>query len=173
MMDFLTLAKERYSVRKLSDKPVEQDKIEKIIEAGVVAPTACNLQPFKIWVMQSPKALDKVCQTNSFKFVKQAPVIFVIGGKADEAWKRIYDGRNFVDVDTSIVATHMMLEVQDLGLGTTWVGYFDPDKMKALFPEMDGYELTCIFGVGYPADDAAPAEGHTTFKERDALVTIL
>ena len=172
-MDFLTLSKERYSVRKLSEKPVEQEKIDKIIEAGIVAPTACNLQPFKIWVMQSQEALDKARQTNSFKFVKEAPVIFVIGGKADEAWKRSFDGHNFVDVDASIVATHMMLEVQDLGLGTTWVGYFDPDKMKVLFPEMKGYELICVFGVGYPAEDASPADGHTSFKERDELVAIL
>lgn len=172
-MDFLTLAKERYSVRKLSGKPVEQDKIDKIIEAGIVAPTACNLQPFKIWVMESAEALEKVRQTNLFPFVKQAPVIFVIGGNADEAWKRKYDGHNFVDVDTSIVATHMMLEVQDLGLGTTWVGFFDPDKMKALFPEMEGYELLCMFGVGYPAEDSTPADGHTSFKEREALVSIL
>ena len=172
-MDFLTLAKERYSVRQLSDRPVEQEKIDKIIEAAIVAPTACNLQPFKIWVLQSPEALDKVRQTTPFRFVKEAPVVFVIGGDAEAAWKRRFDGHNFVEVDTSIAATHMMLEVQDLGLGTTWVGHFDPNKMRELFPEMQKYELLCIFGVGYPAEDASPADGHSSFKNRDELVEVL
>lgn len=123
--------------------------------------------------MQSPEAREKVCQTTSFPFVKAAPVVFVIGGDPDSAWKRRFDGHSFVDVDAAIVATHMMLEIHDLGLGTTWVGYFDPDKMKALFPEMAGCELLCVFGVGYPAEDAVPADGHTTFKSRDKLVTVL
>ena len=172
-MDFLSLAKERYSVRKLADTPVEQEKIDKILEAAMVAPTACNKQPFKIWVLQSESALEKVRQTNPFSFVKEAPVVFVIGGDPELAWKRDFDGHNFVDVDASIVATQMMLEVQDLGLGTTWVGHFDPAKMQALFPEMAGYALTCLFGVGYPAEDAAPAPGHSSFKAKDELVAYL
>ena len=172
-MDFLTLAKARYSVRKLADKPVEQEKIDRIIDAALAAPTACNLQPFKIWVLQSPESRQKAAQANHFAFVKDAPVVFVIGGDPDEAWKRGFDGHNFVEVDVSIAATHMMLEVQDLGLGTTWVGHFDPDKMKALFPEMQGYELLCVFGVGYPAEDSTPAPGHSASKSREQLVTVL
>ena len=172
-MDFLTLAKERYSVRKLTGRPVEQEKIDRIIEAAIAAPTACNLQPFKIWVLQSPEALEKVAQTNPFQFVKEAPVAFVIGGDPAEAWKRSFDGHNFVEVDASIVATHMMLEVQDLGLGTTWVGHFDPNRMKELFPEMKDYELLCVLGVGYPAEDSVPAPGHSASKSREQLVTVL
>ena len=172
-MDFLTLAKERYSVRRLTDRPVEQEKIDKIIEAAIAAPTACNNQPFKIWVLQSPEALEKVCQTTPFKFVKEAPMVFVVGGDAGAAWKRRFDDHNFVDVDVSIVATHMMLEVQDLGLGTTWVGHFDPNRMRELFPEMKDYELVCVFGVGYPAADATPADGHAASRGRDELVSVL
>lgn len=172
-MDFLTLAKARYSVRKLTDRPVEQEKIDKIIEAAIVAPTACNLQPFKIWVLQSADALAKVGQTTPFQFVKEAPVVFVIGGNSEEAWKRRFDGHNFVEVDTSIAATHMMLEAHDLGLGTTWVGHFDPNKMCERFPEMKGYELLCVFGVGYPAEDSTPADGHTASKSVDELVAVL
>ena len=172
-MDFLTLAKERYSVRKLDSRPVEREKIDKILAAGMAAPTACNNQPFHIWVMQSKEALEKVAETTRFPFVKEAPVVFVIGGHPGEAWKRGFDGRSFVDVDASIVATHMMLEVHDLGLGTTWVGSFDPDKLKGFFPQMEGYELTCLFGVGYPAADAVPADGHAASKGKEELVTVL
>ncbi len=172
-MDFLSLAKARYSVRKLADRPVEQEKLDKILAAAMAAPTATNSQPIKIWVMQSPEALEKVRQTNSFPFVQAAPVVFVVGGDPKTAWKRPFDGHSFAEVDASIVATHIMLAVQDQGLGTTWVGYFDPDKMKALFPEMEGYELVALFAVGYPAEDSAPSERHALSRPADELIRVL
>lgn len=172
-MSFLKLARERYSCRSFTDQPVEQEKIDRIIEAGRLAPTAVNLQPAKIWVFRSPEALEKLRQTTPFPFVKQAGVVFVIGGDPDAAWKRHYDGKNFVDVDSSIIATHMMLEIQDLGLGTTWVGHFDADKLAALFPEMQGYNLTAMFPVGYPSEVAKPANTHTEYKPTEEMVKVL
>ena len=73
---------------------------------------------------------------------------------------RSFDKKNFADVDASIAATHMMLEIEALGLGTTWVGHFDAPKLKELFPEMADYELVAIFPVGYPAEDAKPSTRH-------------
>lgn len=172
-MDFLTLAKERYSVRKLSAQPVEPEKVEQILEAAVAAPTATNAQPFKVWVMQSAEAREKAASTTPCAFVKDAPVVFVIGGYPEKAWKRPFDGHNFADVDASIVETHMMLEVHDLGLGTCWVGFFDPAKMKQLFPQMEKYELVCVFAVGYPAADAAPSDRHALSRPREELVETL
>ena len=172
-MDFLTLAKERYSVRSLSDRPVEPEKIEKILEAGIAAPTAKNGQPFKIWVMESEQARAKAAEATPCAFVKDAPVVFVIGADPEAAWKRPFDGHNFADVDASIVATHMMLEVHDLGLGTCWVGFFDPAKLKGAFPQMEKYELVCLFGVGYPAADAAPSDRHALTRPREELVETL
>lgn len=170
-MDFLTLAKERYSCRKFSDRPVEQEKLEKIMEAGIAAPTAVNKQPYKIWLMQSEKAVEAISQITRFSF--DAKVFFVVGYKEDEAWVRKYDGRNFADVDASIVAAQMMLEIQDLGLGTTWVGHFNGPKLKELYPEMENYGLIAIFPVGYPAEDAEPAEHHFVRKSREEAVTVL
>ena len=171
-MSFLNLAHDRYSCRSFSDRPVEQEKIDTIIEAGRVAPTAVNFQPAKIWVFKSKEALEKLYQTVPFPFVKQAQVVFVIGGDPESAWKRHFDGKNFADVDSSIIATHMMLEIQDLGLGTTWVGHFNADKLAELFPEMKGYNLTAMFPVGYPADNAAPSNTHTVYKPMDEMVSI-
>lgn len=74
---------------------------------------------------------------------------------------RPFDKKNFADVDASIAATHIMLAIEDLGLGTTWVAHFDAPKLKELFPEMADYELVAIFPVGYPAEDAAPSPRHT------------
>ena len=172
-MDFLPLAKDRYSVRKLKDQPVEQEKIEKILEAAMVAPTAANYQPFRVWVMKNPEALEKVRSAVPMPFVQESPVVFVVGGDPETAWTRSFDGHNFADVDASIAATHMMLEVHELGLGTTWVGYFDVDKMVSIFPEMKGYSLVAVFGVGYPAEDSEPNKLHSTFKDKDQLFTIL
>ena len=157
-MSFLDLAKKRYSCRKLSAQPVEEEKLQKILEAGNLAPTAHNNQPLHIWLLESAEAMEKVSQTTSFIF--GAPVAFVVGSKADDAWVRPFDKKNFADVDASIAATHMMLAIEDLGLGTTWVAHFDAPKLKEFFPEMADYELVAIFPVGYPAEDAAPSLRH-------------
>ena len=121
-MDFLKLARERYSCRQLSDKKVEKEKLDKIIEAGILAPTATN------------EAKEKLAKANRYQF--GAEVFFVVGAKEDEAWVRKFDNHNFSEVDASIVATHMMLEITELGLGTTWVGHFDAPLLQEEFPEM-------------------------------------
>ena len=161
-MDFLDLARARYSCRKFSDRPVEPEKLDKILEAAAAAPTACNFQPWKVWVLQSKEAMDKARSITPCHF--GAPLILAVGACASEAWVRPSDKRNFGDVDASIVATQIMLEVQDAGLGTTWVGFFDVPKMKELFPEMADYDLIALFPVGYPASDAEPADKHTQRK---------
>ena len=91
----------------------------------------------------------------------------------DEAWTRKYDGRNFADVDASIVGTHIMLAAHDLGLGTTWVGHFDAPAVKEAFPETAGYDLVALFPIGYPAADAAPSAAHLEHKSAEELVTRL
>ena len=170
-MDFLELAKKRYSCRQLSDKKVEKEKLDKIIEAGILAPTATNAPPYKIWLIESCEAKEKLAKANRYQF--GAEVFFVVGAKKDEAWVRKFDNYNFADVDASIVATHMMLEIADLGLGTTWVGHFDEPLLKEEFPEMKDYELIAIFPVGYPAEDARPAERHNIRRTVEEAVAYL
>ena len=170
MKDFLQLANDRYSVRKFADRDVEQEKIDKIVEAGIKAPTACNLQPFKIWVVKSEDAKNKINKANPFQFVHQAPVLIVVGAKNEEAWVRKFDGKNFADIDASIVATHIMLAIHDLGLGTTWIGHFDEKLLKEQFEEMRDYNLIAIFPVGYIADDCVPAKGHSEYRAYDEIV---
>ena len=157
-MSFLELAKARYSCRKLTDKAIEPEKIERILQAAIAAPTAKNLQRYTIWQVQSPEAFDKLKQTTNYTF--GAKLAFVIGAKKDGAFDRPFDNKNFAEIDAAIVATHLMLAVQDEGLGTTWVGYFDAPKLQELFPEMQGYELIAIFPVGYPAETAKPSGRH-------------
>ena len=166
MTNFLELAKARYSCRKLTDRQIEPEKIDRILQATIAAPTAKNIQPYKIWKVSSPEAKEKIQQVAKFPFVKESAVIFVIGAKKDDAFTRPFDNKNFAEIDATIIATHLMLAVQDEGLGTTWVGYFDAPKLQELIPEMQGYELIAIFPVGYPADDAKPSNRH---EERRAI----
>ena len=170
-MEFLELAKARYSCRKLTAKEIEPEKIERILQAAIVAPTAKNIQPFKIWKVTTPSAMDKLKQTTKFTF--GAELALIVGVKYDNAFVRPFDNVNFALIDGSIVATHIMLAVQDEGLATTWVGYFDAPKLKELFPEMQDYELIAVFPIGYPADDAKPSNRHEDRKNIAELVTEL
>ena len=172
-MKFLELARERFSCRKFSDKPVEDEKITAILEAGITAPTAKNVQPVKIWVMKSEDALAKIRSCTPFKWMENVSVVFAVGGTTEGAFVRPSDNRNFEDVDASIVATHMMLEVQNLGLGSTWVGFFDTDKLHELFTETQGWDMVALFPVGYPADDAEPSERHALRKSITEMVKFL
>ena len=170
-MNFLELAKARYSCRKMSEKPVEPEKLEQILQAGIAAPTAKNLQPYKIWVIKSAEAMEKIKQATHFTF--GANIVLAIGGKKSEAFVRPSDNENFAIVDASIVATHLLLAIQDAGLATTWVGMFDAPKMKELFPEMQDYELVALFPLGYAADDAKPSPRHEDRRSMNEAVVSL
>lgn len=157
-MSFLDLAKARYSCRKLTDAAIEPEKIERILQAATAAPTAKNLQRYTIWAIKSPEAFDKLKQATPYTFGSK--LAFVVGAVKDGAFDRPFDNKNFAEIDAAIVATHLMLAVQDEGLGTTWVGWFDAPKLQELFPQMQGYELIAIFPVGYPAAEAKPSPRH-------------
>ena len=164
MTDFLELARSRYSCRAFTDEPVEDEKIEVLVEAAIAAPTAVDKQPWRLWVVQSPEAVERLSSLTRFSF--GARTILMLGARADEAWVRKYDGRNFADVDASIVGTRIMLAAHDLGLGTTWVGHFDAPAVAEAFPETVGYDLVALFPLGYPAPEGGPAPKH--FERRPA-----
>ena len=170
MEDFLSLAKARYSCRRLNGGAIPAETLEKILEAGRCAPTAHNNQPVKIWVIESPEALAEVKAAAQFPFVQAADCILAVGALPSEAWVRPFDGKNFADVDGAIVATQMMLAIHDLGLATTWVGHFDADKLKAAFPEMIPYDMIALFPLGWPAEEAKPSRLHEDRKPAEESV---
>ena len=161
-MDFLNLAGKRYSVRKFSDKPVEKEKLDKILEAGRLAPTACNNQPQKIIVINDKPALEKVNKCTRYGF--GAPVVLIICYNKGESWKRSSDGKDMGDVDAAIVTTHLMLAAASMGLGSTWVGSFDPAAARREFALPDNIIPVAFLPVGYPAEDAMPSGNHSSRK---------
>ncbi len=167
-MDFLRLATERYSVRKFTDKHLEQRIIDKILAAGHVAPTGCNYQPQRILVLNTDESIQKLKGCTKCHF--GAPTAMLVCYNKDETWTRPYDGATSAPVDACIVTTHMMLMAHSLGVGSTWVMHFDPFKMREAFDIPENIEPVALLVMGYPADDAAPLHLHDTYRALDEVV---
>lgn len=162
-MDFMTLAKQRYSVRAFDPRPVESEKLKKLVEACRIAPTAKNQQPQKVFFATSDEAIKKLNELSPC--IYGAPVVIVMGYDKTLTWvhpdhPEIHSGY----VDASICLTHMMLEAQELGLGTCWVARFDPYATKEALGLDDNIVLTALMPVGYPAEKAAPSDRHESYR---------
>lgn len=168
--DFLTLAAERYSVRSFSSTPVEQEKIDKILEAGKLAPTAVNSQPQKIYVIKSAEALKKANEISPC--IYGAPSVFLMCYDDNHVCKRGESG-NYGDIDCTIVLTHMMLEAYNLGIGTCIVGMFTPEEAVKAFNLPKNIHPVLLMPFGYPAEDAQPSPRHTEYRPLDETVEIL
>ena len=163
-MSFIEIAKMRYSVRKYSDRAVESEKLEKIIEAAHVAPTAANLQPVKLIVVQSEEGLNKLGKAaNTY----DAPIAIIVCADHSKAWIRPFDGKKTTDIDATILTDHMMHEATELGLGTCWVCYFKADIISKEFRLPDNLEPINILAIGYA--DEIPADSNRHVKERIAV----
>lgn len=147
-MNFIDLAKKRYSVRKYEEKEVETEKLNKILEAARVAPTAANLQSQRLIVIKQKDNLEKLKKGAN---VYGAPIAIIVCSDHNESWKRPLDGRDSADMDASIITDHMMLQATDLGLGTIWVGYFNEKIIKESFNIPENIEPISILGIGYSA----------------------
>jgi nitroreductase len=175
-MSFVQLMAARYSVRKFRDTPVEKEKMDQILAAARNAPTAGNRQPQRIAVLEKPEDLAKMdrCTTSRFG----APLAFLIcydknaavtreDGKQDPGWGSASIAGM---VDASIATTQMMYQAQDLGLGTTWVMWFDPFKARSEFNIPDNFVPVAFLPTGYAAPDAAPSDQHLNRFPLDKLV---
>jgi len=171
MTDFLTLAKERYSVRRFANRSVSQEDIDCILRAGQLAPTACNNQPQHVYVIRSEEALAKMRRCTKCHF--DAPLGMLICSDLNQTWKRRYDGADSCWVDASIVTTHMMLEAHERGVGSTWVMYFDPEAVKTEFELPDNLLPVALLVMGYPAEDAQMNPLHEQTKTIEEMVTYL
>jgi nitroreductase len=161
-MNFLELAKKRYAVRGYTTQKVEKEKLDLILEAGRVAPTGANLQPQEIIVVQESAGLEKLKKAAN---VYGAPLAIIVCCNKKTVWKRPYDGKNLVDIDTSIVTDHMMLQATELELGTIWVCYFKPQVIKKEFALPEYIEPVNILGIGYASGQAASPDRHAGMRK--------
>jgi len=156
-MNFLELARKRFSVRNFEAKRVEEDKLSQILEAGRVAPTAANHQPQRIIVVRGDAGLAKLKKAAN---LYEAPLAVIVCADRKEAWKRPFDGKDTVDIDASIVTDHMMMEATELGLGTVWICYFKPDVLRKEFNLPDHMEPVNILAIGYAKGQIASPDRH-------------
>lgn len=161
-MDFSKLAADRYSVRKFSSDPVSDADLSAILEAARLAPSAVNKQPWRILVLRKPESMEKLRECTKYTF--DAPLALAVCAVPGEAWVRPFDNDNAALVDAGIIATHIMLAVHSLGLGSTWVGYFDPAAFRKAFNLPDTVVPVAVFPIGHPAPDAKPAPMHASRK---------
>lgn len=169
MMNFLELAKKRYSVRNYSEKKVEQEKLDKILEAAHVAPTAANLQPVHLIVVQSEEGLAKIEKGTN---IYSAPLAIMVCVDHSKEWVRPFDKKQSGDIDAAILTDHMMMEATELGLGTVWVCYFKPDVLKKEFSLPDNLEPVNILAIGYSDEEPLDTERHSSMrKSMSALVS--
>ena len=168
-MTFQELAKNRYSVRSFQDRPIEEEHLNLILEAGRVAPTACNFQPQKIYVARSAEAREKLASVCRCTF--GAPVILVVCYDRTLEWKnKLTPGVTSGETDAAIVCTHMMLQAADLGVGSCWVGYFNPDKVAEVLGLPENLTVSALLPIGYPAENAEPLPLHSQYRVLADLV---
>ncbi|MDR1909788.1 MAG: nitroreductase family protein [Spirochaetaceae bacterium] len=167
-MNFRELAAARYSVRKFKTDPVEKEKLDLIIEALRNAPTAANRQPQRVLVVASEEGLRKMDQVTPCRF--GAPLVLLICYDSEACWVRPTDKQDSGFVDASIVTAQAMLQAADLGLGSTWVMFFDAAKARQEFGIPENLIPVAVLPLGYPAPDAAPSDFHAQRLPADKLV---
>ena len=168
--NFIELCEERYSVRSFDAKKVEEEKIASILRAAQVAPTAGNRQPVRIYVIKSDEAIETLqkCKTQHFG----ETLAFIVCYDSSVCWVRDYDGKSSGDVDASIVATHMMLEAQEQGIGSTWIMHFIPEAVRTEFELPDNIVPVSILVMGYPSESVAPSQMHTNRRDISDITVI-
>lgn len=162
-MDFLTIAKHRYSCRNYQSRTIEEEKLLKVLEAARVAPSAVNYQPWHFIVVRLPENKAKVSESYHRQWLQTAPVIIVVCGNHQNAWIRS-DGKNYLDTDIGITIDHLTLQATELGLATCWICNFNKEKLKQNLTLPDHIEPIAIIPLGYPADEC-DANRHDTKRK--------
>ena len=163
-MTFQTLAQNRYSVRSFQNRPIEEETLNWILEAGRVAPTACNFQPQKIYVAKSAESRQKLASVCRCTF--DAPVILVVCYDRTRDWKnKLMPGYESGETDAAIVCTHMMLQAFELGIGSCWVGYFNAQAVADALGLPENVTVSALLPMGYPAENAQPLPLHSQIRD--------
>lgn len=164
-MDFLELAKKRYSVRAYKPDPVENEKLQKVLEATCLAPTACNLQPFQFIVIHTKGREEELRRIYHSSWFFQAPLVICACSIPSQSWVR-RDGKNYSEVDVTIAMDHLIPAATELGLGTCWIGAFNPDTARNILKLPGDVDPIAFTPLGYPDDQP----GYKGRKSIDELV---
>ncbi|MBC7958269.1 MAG: nitroreductase family protein [Vallitaleaceae bacterium] len=164
-MEFFEVIEKRYSVRGYTADPVEVEKLDKILEAALLAPTACNLQAFKILVIKTEGFKEELRKIYKSEWFVEAPYVLCVCSIPESSWIR-RDRKNYSDVDAAIVMDHLILAATDLGLGTCWIGAFDVDAARKVLDIEGDLEPIAFTPIGY-------AKPITVKKSRKSLEDLI
>ena len=165
---FMKILESRYSCHAFAGTPVPEGKLEMILNAGRMAPSAANNQPTRVWVVKSEAALASLRKVHP---CYGAPVVLVVGCRNEDAWVRPSDGINAAKTDAAIVLTHLMLTATDVGLANMWIWDFDPSKVREALPEIREHGVYALLAIGFPAEgEGKPTELHTRRKPIEEFV---
>ncbi len=170
-MSFIELTKNRYSCKNFSDRRIDPKDLELILEAGKNAPTAKNLQPQHIYVLESSEALAKLDSATPCRY--NAKTVLVVAFNKFNVFTYPGGKRDSGIEDATIVATHMMLEAADLGIDSCWVNFFDPEDLKNKLSLPDEEEILMVLDLGYKSETAGPLPNHNSRKSLNDTVTKL
>ncbi len=174
-MEFLELAKQRYSERRFDSRPIEQEKLDRILEAGRVVPTACNYQPQRFYLIRRAEAMAKLKQVTPFHY--NVPLMILVCYDARTVWRnpqdRWYENYNSGEQDASIAAATMMYEAEELGIHSIWIRGFDSKTVSQTFKLPESVVPVMMLGLGYPAENAGPHAWHFKRMPIEAMTTEL
>ena len=165
-MLFEEVIKKRYACRKFSDYVLNDDELDKILEAGRIAPSAKNNQPIKIFVCKSKESLEKIDKVSPCRY--GAPQVLLICGLKDQVFKS--NEGDTIDVDCAICGTHMMLEATNIGIDNIYIRLFDENELMKEFNLDDNFKPVCLIPLGKKASDCPESPKHNIRKEKSELV---
>ena len=168
-MEFENVIRERHATRKFSIDKVEKDLLDKILEAGRIAPTAKNIQPIKIYVLSSQESLEKLDKATPCRY--GASTVLLVCGDMENAYHK--GDYSTYEMDSVIVATHMMLEATNLGVSNIWIEMFDEEVLRKEFSIPTNYKPICLIPLGYEDEKCPPSPNHSKRKDLDEIVEYL
>lgn len=169
-MEYTDLIQIRESVRSYDpDRPVPGEILEKILNAGRMAPSAANRQPWKFLLISSPAMLEKIKACYLREWFQDAPHVLVVMGFKDQAWNRSYDGYNSLETDLAIAMTHIILAAANEGVGTCWIAAFNPAMLKEALKTDENQLIFGITPLGYPK----PGYQKTREKQRKPMKDVI
>ena len=170
-MEFKEVIKARFSCKKYSEKQVEKEALDAILEAGRLAPTARNQQEQRVYVVQSAGGLAKIDKATPCRY--GAPTVIVVAFDTKNVFTYPGGKRDSGVEDATIVATHMILAAADESVNSCWINYFDPEKVAAELGLPENEEVLMIMDLGYAAEGVKPLPGYTSRKPLSETVSYL
>lgn len=156
-MSILKIIKERRSVRRYRSEPIPEEALLRVLDAARFSPSGKNLQPWKFIVVKDKTLKRHLAEASQRQFfIAEAPVIIVACGFPDRCYSRMGNYMKSWPVDVSIAVEHLILQAQEEGLGTCWVGAFEEGEVKSLLHVPDGVRVLALTPLGYPDENPVP-----------------